>query len=531
MARWLPLLMASCIGAEGIGFPAEGGLYFVLTMGESGEQLRDVEGPYLSSEGIVVVRRGPASRVRTLLLHIGDDGLERVHPRYNKAARLETKVTAADAELQDCGPEGRSLDEAKLEVPLETLALEDGTSLTQVFALDFERGHATETEHPNDLMVELPVHPCGSGLGIRFAPFAASARIFGETSTRTRTLDNIGGLSALDEDHLVVFAHEGVALVRRGGVVNEARDVFRIEDHFERTESGRWLVLHGEVAARDWPRGPAFAFLALTKSETTQSGAFDMGAGWVRLRLSPEGLWSLDQKLVREVERLDDRLSLRHVFVEPTERYFVTGRNLVLTATSATARPVEKLRPGFAARATYPLNEVASPHLVLLNGSEVFEGDLFELEVAPRTHAVTLNKDASLISAAWLPPPRGTWIVSASDSRLFRRLDRGEWELETYTITDQAAVCASAPSDCGVRSLSHSVGPMVAAPNGDGYIFGSSRCAALFWRRARDPCAAAIPIDGLPIRGDGNGPQVLQTLHERVYLAVGADQLYELELE
>ncbi len=523
------LLTASCIGGEGIGFLADDGLFFALSLDAHGERLVEVRGPYPSSENIVWVHRGLESGRQSRILRIDDERLGTLHPRYRSEARLETRISAIDAELRSCGRDGRSLDESKLEVPLDSLVLEDGTRLAQAFELDLERRSPIEVEPPGGLAVELPVHSCERGAEIQFKPFAASPKLI-DAFPHNR-LGEIEGLSALDEDHLVVFASAGVALVRRGGVLSESRDIFRIDDHFLSTDTAQWGILHGELIRRDWPRGPALAVLALARSERIGNGFFEMGGGWLRLQLSPEGVWSFDDKLEFELEPPEDRLSLRHVFVEPDERYLVVGRNLVLTASSATARPLAHRQVSFSARATYALDDGTSPHLVLLNSASVFEGDAFALEPSPRTFVISTNREMSLASAAPLPSALGTWIVGSSDGRLFRRKAPSQWESEPYYVTDRAAGCAALVSSCGQRVLTELIGALAPAPEGDGYLFGSFDCAALFWRRTNDPCAASIALPGLPIVTNRGGPRVLRMLNGRLYLGVGENALYELEFE
>ena len=518
---------SACLNASEVHVPEADGLYFVLTRDARAERVQEIQGPYPSSE-IIVVLRGTDESPESRLLRIDDQRLHELYPRYRRSARLETKVERLDSVVGMCGAEGGLLEEASLRIPLDTLVSRGDTNILSLYRLEPSVEIDQDTRLIESLGLKLPMEPCDQVPRFRFEPVAAGPEILPE---RVPGLGSIEALDALDEDNLIVFAQQGVARLRRGGMVDRTTDAFLLEEAFQDGPNRRWSILGGKVFPRNWPTGPAFVILAVVVSETEVSGSFDRGAGWARLQLSPEGVWSLDDRREFPAEPVSGRASLRHVFLADEERYFVAGRHLALTATSATANPDVLDRVGFEARKTFELDDGANPLLVLLDRSHVFEGDVFRLDERPRTHALELNFEMSLISAARPRTPPRRWIVGSSDGRLFERGGPGQWEPLPALISDRVANCGTRPTPCGTQSFSRAIVAMASAPDGNGILFGSFGCGALFWRRENDPCAAAIDIPDLTISGAEGGPTVLQELHGRLYLAATDRLLYRVVLD
>lgn len=528
--RLAPLLLAlepACVEGSSLGLAIEEDLLFVLAFDEGTDQLRGALGPY-DRDGLSRTAWPATPGTYLALLAVDEARLAELHPSYRPEARAELRVFAGDARLASCGAEGRSADAAHLELALGRALVDTGTA--RLLRLQPGGAAPAALPAPAELGLRLPVSSCGAGRRIEFVPYARTADLF--EGRGSGGLDRIAGLVPLDARSMIARFERGLALLRRGEALDPDRDLIDVgRFELEASETVRWTVRHVAAHAPGWPERPATVLVALAGTDRSTGGLETAGAGWVRLRLAPEGGWSvLDRWTQRPGPELP-RVALYFIHLEPSGRSFLVGRGLAGSSSAAEARPaLRRISSGFAGKHVVAIDGDA-PHLLLLDGGQVFEGDLFEADLGAAPFMLGGSFGLEFNGTARMGDEARQVLATASDLQLWRRRGPEDWSPLPYGLPESASGCAGAVDACGRRPAATELTPIATAPGGEGVLFGSTRCSAIFWRRPREACAAFMPLPAeVPPGWDARGLRALAEHEGRLYAGAAEGHVYELEL-
>lgn len=520
--------LAGCVEATNRDIPLSGGLLFVLTFSSPGGPLRSVRGPFESTRSDALV--GPVYEGESqLLLELDLERLLEEQPVFSPSAWPGVTIQAATLELSVCGVEGYLHDEQEIELPLDPEFLGEGTM--RVHRLHPVVGTEEPPALPAGLSVRLPVATCGAKSRLVFTPFGADAPVL--PPAQHERFASVEAISILDPEHVVIFSHHGLVFVRRNDRGQPGAGAKRLAELIDLEVGGiRWSISHGEVFANDWPREAATVIVALTGRQGVRGNDVEQRGGWLRLSLSPEGTWSLEDRGEVLPRASRDRGGFRHVYFEESGRYFVAGREMVLTATAPRVRPTAKTGLlGFEGRATVALGEPGAPHLVVGDASQAFEGDVFDEDFLKGAYSFGASASLRFLDVAELPEAPGAWVATGSDQLLWRRVAPRQWSQWAYSLPNAANTCVAKTTGCGRRPSVSDLKWIISAPGGRGVFFSTRHCTGVFWKRANEVCAAAGAPSGWPLHANDMNEVSGFANHGNLSYVVTSDwRLYTLDL-
>lgn len=518
-------LLPACAGGVSLETELGDGLLFVLSLDERTQSLRDVAGPF-DRTSLGRAAWAVEADERLALLTIDEDALAAIVRSYRREARREVSLIEVGTEVETCGPEGRLLDEERLELSLAVDEWAPGS--VQLRQLHPAPSGDSAMPLPPGLRLRVPISPCGAGRSLGFRPYAQREHVFEGASHEG--LDRLVGLEALGERALIVSFERGLVWLREDEGLDPERDLVEVRSFgLETPPDRKWAIRHVAVHAPDWPASPATVLVGLSASD---GGALAGGAGWARLRLGPTGGWTVEDTWEVFTNETLRRAGFWFIHLEPSGRSIAVGREWMGIASRLDARPdFRRISAGFSGKRVVEL-EGPAPHLLLMDGGQVFEGDLFQEELSAGAYEFGGNLGLDVNGAARMGDDTRAVLMAGSDRQLWRRRARAAWSPLPYSLPSAAESCAAPASACGRRLSTHELGPIATAPGGEGVLFGSPRCTGVFWRRPREACAAFQPLPGqLAAVGDARGLRALLEHEGRIFAGAAEGLVYELELQ
>jgi hypothetical protein len=254
------------------------------------------------------------------------------------------------------------------------------------------------------------------------------------------------------------------------------------------------------------------------------------GAAVIWLTARPDSPLVLGEPLLLATPPEAEEVRLEHLLLEETGRYVAVGLHTVLTATSPSARPRLQSEEGFEGTWIFSLGELDAPMLVLANGGQVLEGDLFLGFDPERAHVIPEAHLNRLTSATRRRTGRPSLIVSADGGLLLERTAVRDWRSLGLNFPTEAQACLGTDVTCGRWRPLRRIDRVLGVPAHGGFLVGSNHCRALFWRSELDPCSSAVALGNTSIEyRENQGVRALLEHEGRVYLGAGEDEVYEVE--
>lgn len=531
-ARLYPVIAAlavsACLDGLALPTPSTGGALFLLTVDAQNRVLSPPEGPFFGAQALPLAV--PLSEGHTLLLlEVDEAALLDRFPAYDVSQRERLRLELATRTLDECAEGGVLEDDSRLLVPIASV--EDSIRQWELRAGALE---AKLAPPPAELALAFEARVCQRGPRARLVPFAENHLL------PPAGFSDIGGpraIAALDSDTLLVFGSTGVARSRRGLPLRGERDLIGIHALGLPDRTGfAWALQHGALSPVRTPAGDAELIVVamLTPHNLGSIAENDRGAAIGYLTLDPEG--GFEVREVLEIPRWpdDERISLRYVHFEADGSFAAVGHTLVVTASSARARPEISKADGFRGQWILPFGEPGARHIVLARNEAVFEGDLFEEFSPEQVAGVGRPGGVRFRSATRLVDVDRAALAGDETGRLWLRQARNDWTSQLFDLPTEAAACAGVSRDaCGRSRGNFQITTLIGLPNERGVLIGSYFCGALFWKSRLDTCVSAEPTTpaGITFHESVRGPTAMLEHEGRIYVGAGGYFLYEVLLE